>query len=86
VASDAEQRAQLERARKTWQLVVPERLDEAQLRAARRILRVKRSELEGFLAAVPGPVRSGAEVDLAPVRDALVEAGVPCELRRRDET
>jgi len=75
-------RAQHERAHKTWALVVDEPASRDVLRALRRILRVKRSELPAIRAALPGVVRRGAQVDLAPLEAALAEAGVRCELRR----
>ena len=40
-----------------------------------------RSELPAIRAALPGVVRRGAQVDLAPLEAALAEAGVRCELR-----
>ena len=56
----------------------------AVLEALRRVLRVKRGELERVSAALPGVVRRGARVDLADSEARLREAGVRCELRRRD--
>jgi hypothetical protein len=79
--SDFEQ-AQHERAHKTWALVVDEPATPEVIRALRRVLRVKRSELPGVTAALPGAVRRGARVDLAPLAEALTEAGVRCEVRR----
>jgi hypothetical protein len=46
---------------------------------------VKRFELPDVAGALPGVVRRGAHVDLAPLEAALSEAGVRCELRRRGE-
>jgi hypothetical protein len=54
------------------------------LAALRRVLRFKRFELPGVAAALPGVVRRGARVDLAPLEAALVATGVHCELRRRE--
>lgn len=79
-----EDRAQHERAHKTWALVVDEPASPDLIRALRRILRVKRSELPAVTAALPGVVRRGAQIDLAPLEAALVEAGVRCELRRSE--
>jgi len=76
--------AQHERAHKTWSLVVDEPASPSVRRALRRILRVKRSELPAVAAALPGVVRRGARVDLAPLEAALREAGVRCDLRRSD--
>ncbi len=83
---DAEARAQWERARRAWQLSVPvsaEALSLAQRTALFRVCRIKRFEREACLRGLPGPLRSGAFVDLAPLRDALEEAGVPCLLASR---
>ena len=49
----------------------------------RRVLRLKRRELERVSAALPGVIRRGARVDLADSEAQLREAGVRCELRRR---
>lgn len=84
---DPEARAQRERARRTWQLEITapaEALSPDDRRALWAALRVKRFEREQWLARLPGPVRSGAEVDLRPLHTQLVEAGVPCRLARRD--
>ena len=75
--------AQRERARQDWELVVHDAPSRAVLAALRRVLRVKRSELERVSAAPPGVVRRGARVDLAESEARLREAGVRCELRRR---
>jgi len=75
--------AQRERAEKTWELVVHDAPSREVLAALRRVLRVKRSELERVSGALPGVVRRGARVDLAAHEAALREAGVRCELRRR---
>ena len=75
--------AQRERAEKTWELVVHDAPSREVLAALRRVLRVKRSELERVAAALPGVVRRGARVDLADAEARLREAGVRCELRRR---
>jgi hypothetical protein len=75
--------AQQERAQKTWELVVHEAPSRTVLAALRRILRVKRSELERVSGALPGVVRRGARVDLEDYEARLREAGVRCELRRR---
>ena len=50
----------------------------------RRALRVKRFELERVGARLPGVVRRGARVDLEDGEARLREAGVRCELRRRE--
>ena len=80
---DAEE-AQRERALGAWELFVHDAPTRAVLAAIRRVLRVKRFELEGVAARLPGVVRRGARVDLEDAEAALREAGVRCELRRRD--
>ncbi len=83
---DPAARAQWERARRTWQLSVTvsaDALSSAQHAAVFRTLRVKRFEREACLAGLPGPLRSGAFVDLAPLREALEAAKVPCRLAER---
>lgn len=78
--------AQRERAHRSWQLVVTAAagaLSAAETDALRRVLRIKRFERAALLARLPGPVRSGARVDLAPLAEALDRAGVPCRLERR---
>ena len=75
--------AQRERAEQSWELVVHDAPSRAVLAALRRVLRVKRSELERVAASLPGVVRRGARVDLADSEARLREAGVRCELRRR---
>ncbi len=52
------------------------------LEAVRKLLRIKRFEYEAFAEALPGVVRRGAELDLAPIEKRLVELGVRAELRR----
>jgi len=74
---------QRERAHQTWELVVHDAPSRAVLAALRRVLRVKRGELERVSAGLPGVVRRGARVDLVAYDAALREAGVRCELRRR---
>jgi len=78
------ERAQRERARQSWELVVHDEPSRAVLAALRRVLRVKRGELERMASALPGAVRRGAHEDLAEPEARLREAGVRCELRRRD--
>ncbi|MCR9096236.1 MAG: hypothetical protein NXI30_18575 [bacterium] len=83
---EADARAQRERARRTWELVISasaEAIAPTQRSALFRVLRVKRFEREAWLARLPGPVRSGARVDLDPLRAALEAADVPCRLTRR---
>ena len=75
---------QRERAQQTWELVVHDAPSHAVLAALRRVLRVKRSELARVTESRPGVVRRGARVDLAGSEAKLREAGVRCELRRRD--
>jgi hypothetical protein len=77
--------AQRERAEQAWELRVLDEASARVLRALRRVLRVKRFELPDVAGALPGVVRRGAHVDLAPLEAALSEAGVRCELRRRGE-
>jgi hypothetical protein len=76
--------AQRERAQQSWELFVHDAPSRAVLAALRRILRVKRGEIERVSAALPGVVRRGARADLAGYELALRESGVRCELRRRD--
>jgi hypothetical protein len=75
--------AQRERAEQTWELVILDGPTPPVLDALRRVLRIKRFELPRVTAGLPGPVRRGARVDLAPAEAALRAAGVRCELRRR---
>ena len=75
--------AQRERAQQSWELVVHDPPSRAVIAALRRVLRVKRAELEQVSASLPGVVRRGARVDLADSEARLREAGVRCELRRR---
>jgi len=82
--SDAAAEAQRERAQQTWELVVHDAPEASVLAALRRVLRVKRGELPALAGALPGCVRRGARVDLAPYEAALTEAGVQCSVRRRD--
>jgi hypothetical protein len=80
-SADAE-RAQRERARKTWSLVVLDTPTRRTLSVLRKVLRVKRFELPRLAASLPGVVRRGAHCDLLPLEQALAEAGLRCELRR----
>ena len=75
--------AQHERAQQSFELVVHDAPTRAVLAALRRVLRVKRSEIDRVAASLPGVVRRGARVDLADAEARLREAGVRCELRRR---
>jgi hypothetical protein len=75
--------AQQERAQQSWELVVHDAPSRTVLAALRRVLRVKRGELERLSASLPGVVRRGARVDLADSEAQLRDAGVRCELRRR---
>ncbi len=77
-----EARDQHERAHGTWALVVREGGDAppATLRALCSVLRIKRFEVDGFRERLPGIVRRGARVDLVPLRDALLAAGVRVDL------
>lgn len=77
--------AQRERATRAWELVIEEAATPATLAALRRVLRFKRFELPDVAASLPGVVRRGARVDLAPLERALAECGVRCALRRRDD-
>ena len=76
--------AQRERAQNTWELVVHDAPSREVLAALRRVLRVKRSELERVSGALPGVVRRGARADLEDLEARLRAAGVRCELRQRD--
>lgn len=82
MSSPEDEQAQRERAQQTWALVVLEEPEVGTLRALRKVLRTKRLELPALAAALPGPVRRGARVDLAPLEAALRSAGIRCELRR----
>jgi len=75
--------AQRERALQAWELRVLDSPTPEIREALRRVLRVKRFELARVEQALPGVVRRGARIDLAPLEAALTEAGVRCELRRR---
>ena len=79
----AEREAQLERAQQRWELIITVPASESVVAAARRVLRIKRFEIQSLSARLPGVVRRGARIDLEPLRAALEEAGVPVELRRR---
>lgn len=83
MSEDALREAQRERALGAWELVVLEAPEPAALEVLRRTLRAKRFERDALRAALPGPVRRGARIDLEPLRAALEAAGVRCELRRR---
>lgn len=82
MSSSESELAQRERAHQSWELLVLDPATPEVLAALRKILRVKRFELEGVAASLPGPVRRGARVDLAPLEAALTEANVRCQLRR----
>ncbi|UCE86751.1 MAG: hypothetical protein JSU66_03170 [Deltaproteobacteria bacterium] len=82
MTSDDRERAQRERALQAWELVVLETPRSAALEALRRVLGVKRFELPQLTASLPGVVRRGAQIDLAPLEGALRAAGIRCELRR----
>lgn len=73
--------AQRERALQAWELVLLDAPDPGQLETLRRILRLKRFELQAFSASMPGRLRRGARVDLVPIEQALVRAGIRCALR-----
>jgi hypothetical protein len=75
--------AQRERARQSFELVVHDEPSRAVLAALRRVLRVKRGEIDRVAAALPGVVRRGARVDLADAEARLRAEGVRCELRQR---
>ena len=75
---------QRERALQAWELVVEAGPDDVPAETLRRILHVKRFELDDLLSRLPGVVRRGARVDLEPLEAGLREAGVACALRRRD--
>ena len=76
--------AQRERALQAWELVVQEAPSGRVLAAVRRVLRIKRFELERVSATLPGVVRRGARIDLADFEAELRAAGIRCELRRRE--
>jgi hypothetical protein len=82
MASAEHEEAQRERALKSWELLVLDSPTPVVLDALRRVLRIKRFELPRIKSSIPGVVRRGARVDLAPLEAALTEAGVRCELRR----
>jgi hypothetical protein len=78
---------QWERANLAWSLHVevdPAELTADQHKALFRALRIKRAERDRFLERLPGIVRSGAQIDLAPLLDRLREAGFASSLRRSD--
>jgi len=62
--------------------VIVERPSPEGLEAMRRVLRLKRFEIGAVAETLPGVVRRGAEVDLAPLQERLAEVGVRAELRR----
>jgi DNA-binding transcriptional regulator PaaX len=74
--------AQRERAHQSWELVIFDSPRPEVLEALRKILRVKRFELEAAAAALPGAIRRGARIDLAPLESALTAVGIRCQLRR----
>lgn len=76
------ERAQLERARQSWELVLSEVPGPEFLDAVRKILRVKRFEMPAFRSTLPGVVRRGAEVDLLPLQAELTALGVRSEIRK----
>jgi hypothetical protein len=83
--SDADE-AQWERAHQAWHLRVETPADAMApetLRTLYRVLRVKRFEREALIGRLPGVVRRGAHVDLAPLLEALEEAGIEARLERR---
>jgi hypothetical protein len=81
MSHDSDQR---ERALGSWALVVEEDPSQPQrLEAVRRALRLKRFEATALAARLPGTVRRGARVDLAPLLDRLQAAGLRAELVRR---
>jgi hypothetical protein len=82
--SDAAAQAQRERAQQAWELVVHDAAEANVIAALRRVLRVKRSELPALVGSLPGCVRRGARIDLAPYEASLTEAGVRCSVRRRE--
>jgi hypothetical protein len=61
----------------------PEALDPERARALFRTLRVKRFERAALLARLPGVVRRGAHVDLLPLAEDLLRAGIEARLERR---
>jgi len=78
--------AQLERACKTWSLVVHEDPSVSErLELVRRILRLKRFEAGALAARLPGVVRRGAQVDLQPLLERLTAAGIRAELLKNEE-
>ena len=80
--SRADDEAQLERARQSFELVIHDPPDERVAKALRRVLRVKRFEMAAVLARLPGPVRRGARIDLEPLAEELCRRGIGCEVRR----
>jgi len=59
--------------------------NEALLETLRRVLHVKRFDLPALRRSLPGVVRRGARIDLAPLEAGLREAGVACALRPRTD-
>lgn len=78
-----QERAQRERALQSWELAVLEEPSDSLLETLRRVLRIKRFDLQALREALPGVVRRGARIDLAPLEAGLREAGVSCALRPR---
>jgi len=76
-------RDQRERALQSWELFIGECPDNKRLEKLRRIVRVKRFELDSLRQRLPGVVRRGARVDLEPLAEQVRALGIACELRER---
>jgi len=82
----AQDAAQIERARGSWELVVQLDAREAEaVERLRRALRFTRADREALRAMLPGAVRRGARVDLLPMLEKLRSLGIPAEIRRRED-
>jgi hypothetical protein len=77
---------QRERAEGRFEIHIEERPGDGEWRLLRRAMRLSRADVEWLKQRVPGVVRRGAEVDLAPVVERINEAGIRASLRRRTRT
>lgn len=80
---EARARLQRERAAGAFEIHVEQRPGDDDWRPLRRALRLSRADLGWLKQRVPGVVRRGAEVDLAPVVERILAAGIQASLRPR---
>jgi len=80
---EARARLQRERAEGAFEIHVEDRPGDDDWRPLRRALRLSRADLVWLKQRVPGVVRRGAEVDLAPVVERIVATGIRASLRPR---